>query len=103
MNLIVDENIAFANEAFSGFGKLELVDGRSITNSTVDDADILIVRSVTKVDRKLLAGSKVQFVGTATIGTDHIDIEYLKKEILDSQMQKAVMQIQLPNMFLLLC
>lgn len=82
MNLIVDENIAFANEAFSGFGKLELVDGRSITNSTVDDADILIVRSVTKVDRKLLAGSKVQFVGTATIGTDHIDIEYLKKRNL---------------------
>lgn len=79
MNLIVDENIAFAQQAFSGFGNVKFVDGRSLTNSDVKDFDILIIRSVTKVDERLLQTSKIKFVGTATIGTDHIDLDYLKK------------------------
>lgn len=79
MKLIVDENIAFAHEAFSGFGNVILVDGRSLTNRDVKDADALIVRSITQIDENLLAASKVQFVGTATIGTDHIDLGYLQK------------------------
>jgi erythronate-4-phosphate dehydrogenase len=78
MNLIVDENIAFAKEAFSNFGNAILVDGRTLTNQNVKDADVLIVRSITKVDEELLQNSKVKFVGTATIGTDHIDLGYLK-------------------------
>ena len=79
MNLLIDENIAFAKEAFSHFGKVILVDGRSLTNKNVKDADALIIRSITRVDEKLLNKSKVRFVGTATIGTDHIDLDYLKK------------------------
>ena len=78
MKLIVDENIAFAKEAFSGFGELKLLSGRSITNNEVIDSNILIVRSITKVNQELLKNSKIQFVGTATIGTDHIDLNYLK-------------------------
>lgn len=79
MNLLIDENIAFAKEAFSHFGKVILVDGRNLTNKVVKDADVLIIRSITRVDEKLLSKSKVRFVGTATIGTDHIDLDYLKK------------------------
>ena len=79
MNLIIDENIAFAKEAFSHFGKVILVDGRTLTNKNVEDADALIIRSITRVDEELLNKSKVRFVGTATIGTDHIDPDYLKK------------------------
>jgi erythronate-4-phosphate dehydrogenase len=78
MKLIVDENIAFAREAFSGFGDVTLVDGRTLSNKVVKDADALIVRSITRVDEELLAGSNIKFVGTATIGTDHIDLDYLK-------------------------
>ena len=78
MNIIVDENIVFAEEAFSSFGNTRLVDGRSLTNDVVRDAEILIVRSITKVNEELLKNSNVKFVGTATIGTDHIDLEYLK-------------------------
>lgn len=77
MNLIIDENIAFAKEAFSHFGKVILVDGRTITNKDVKDADVLIIRSVTRVDEHLLHNSKIKFVGTATIGTDHIDLNFL--------------------------
>ncbi len=80
MNLIIDENIAFAKEAFSGFGNLKLMNGRSITKNEVNDADVLIVRSITQVDSNLLKNCKVKFIGTATIGTDHIDLDYLKKQ-----------------------
>lgn len=57
----------------------EVVPGRGITPDVVVDADILLVRSITPVGADLLAGSKVRFVGTATIGFDHIDIEYLSQ------------------------
>lgn len=77
MKIIVDENIAFATEAFSQFGNVELVHGRKINNQIVRDADVLIVRSITKVSKELLQNTKVKFVGTATIGSDHIDKDYL--------------------------
>jgi len=80
MNLIIDENIVFAREAFSHFGNAILVDGRSLTNKIVKDADALIVRSITRVDEELLNKSKVRFVGTATIGTDHVDLDYLRRK-----------------------
>ena len=41
------------------------------------DADALLVRSITKVGKDLLEGSKVKFVGTATIGFEHINLDYL--------------------------
>lgn len=78
VKLIVDENIAFADKAFNQFGNVILVSGREITNSILKDADILIVRSITNVNEELLQNTHVKFVGTATIGTDHIDLEHLK-------------------------
>lgn len=78
LNIIVDENIAFADSAFNQFGRVELVPGRKITNSLLKEVDVLIVRSITNVDGNLLKNTPVKFVGTATIGTDHIDLEYLK-------------------------
>lgn len=53
--------------------------GRSIDRATVEHADVLLVRSVTNVNRALLDGSKVRFVGTCTIGTDHLDLDYFNE------------------------
>lgn len=78
MKLVVDENIEFGAEAFSGFGEVELMHGRKITNQSLKDCDALIVRSITRVDEKLLNGTPVKFVSTATIGTDHLDSNYLE-------------------------
>lgn len=77
LKLVIDENISFAKEAFENYGKILLLNGREINNEILKDADVLLVRSITKVDEKLLSKTKVKFVGTATIGTDHIDKEYL--------------------------
>jgi len=78
MNIIVDENIAYAKKAFSEYGDVQLVDGREITNQLLINVDTLLVRSITSVNRYLLDGTKVKFVGTATIGSDHVDLNYLK-------------------------
>jgi erythronate-4-phosphate dehydrogenase len=78
MLIIADQNIPFVCEAFSTFGDVVTVSGRDIHPETVKDASILLVRSITRVDSELLKNSNVRFVGTATIGTDHVDTEYLK-------------------------
>jgi erythronate-4-phosphate dehydrogenase len=80
MKLVVDENIALAEEAFGSFGDLSLINGRKIKKKILRDAEVLIVRSITNVNKELLNGTAVKFIGTATIGTDHIDTEYLSRE-----------------------
>ncbi|MBN1392891.1 MAG: 4-phosphoerythronate dehydrogenase [Sedimentisphaerales bacterium] len=79
MKIIADANIPFVKECFSSIGEVEVFPGRGITRDVVGEAECLLVRSVTKVDSDLLAGSKVRFVGTATIGFDHIDVENLSR------------------------
>jgi erythronate-4-phosphate dehydrogenase len=79
MKIIADQNIPFVNECFSSIGQVGLYPGREITSDIVKDADILLVRSVTNVNAQLLDDSKVRFVATATIGTDHVDTDYLQK------------------------
>jgi erythronate-4-phosphate dehydrogenase len=78
LSILVDENVPFALESFGQFGSIRVRPGRQITAADVKDVDVLIVRSVTRVDEALLSGSAVRFVGTATIGCDHIDVDYLK-------------------------
>jgi len=77
LKIIVDENIAFAQTYFAAMGEVILLLGRTITADDVRDADILLVRSVTPVNAALLAGSRVRFVGSCTIGMDHVDTDWL--------------------------
>ena len=76
MLIVADENIPLLDAFFAGFGEIRRVPGRAIDRVTVEQADVLLVRSVTNVNRALLEGSKVRFVGTCTIGTDHLDLDY---------------------------
>ncbi len=65
-------------EAFSTIGEATILEGRTITANDLKDADIFATRSTTKVNKQLLAGSKIKFVGTATIGIDHMDTDYME-------------------------
>ena len=73
MKILVDENMPYARELFSRTGDVLAVPGRPLPEAELQDASGLMVRSVTKVNAALLAGTPVKFVGTATAGTDHID------------------------------
>lgn len=77
MLIVADENMPLLDEFWSDLGRIRRLGGRAISPVDVKDADVLLVRSVTRVDRDLLAGARPRFVGTATIGTDHVDLGYL--------------------------
>jgi erythronate-4-phosphate dehydrogenase len=72
LTILADENIPFAHQAFSTLGDVRLSHGRRITRDALRDVDLLIVRSITRADESLLAGTPVRFVGTATSGSDHV-------------------------------
>ena len=77
MKIVADENIPFARDLFSSLGELHLLPERMMQADDVRDADVLLVRSVTNVSQELLQGSSVKFVGTCTIGIDHLDTTFL--------------------------
>jgi len=77
LRILADADIPFANAAFGRYGEVRLLPGHAFTPEAAGEADVLLVRSVTRVDVALLANSRVRFVGTATAGLDHVDTAYL--------------------------
>jgi erythronate-4-phosphate dehydrogenase len=76
MKIVADRQIPFLNAVLEPFAQVVYLDGEEITADIVRDADALLVRTRTRCDASLLEGSSVKFVGTATIGTDHIDTQW---------------------------
>ena len=76
---VVDDVIPHTAALKALMGEVTILPGREITPATISDADILLVRSITPVNESLLAGASVQFVGTATAGVDHFDIEAIER------------------------
>jgi erythronate-4-phosphate dehydrogenase len=79
MKTVCCSNMPFASDAFGTLGTVLSKDGRTIGPADVRDADLLAVRSTTRVDAALLDGSRVRFVGSGVIGTDHLDVAYLER------------------------
>lgn len=77
LRILADADIPLAEEAFGRYGRVRLLPGRAITRVACMEAEVLVVRSVTRVGAALLDGTPVRFVGTATAGTDHVDLTYL--------------------------
>ncbi len=79
LKIIADENIPHVHQAFAALGEVTTLPGRSLQNADLKDCDCLLVRSVTRIDQQLLNKTPVQFVASATIGTDHVDLDYLQE------------------------
>ena len=80
MKIIVDEKIPYIREALANIAdEVVYTPGKDFTPELVKDADALIIRTRTQCDRRLLEGSRVRFIATATIGFDHIDTEYCRR------------------------
>ncbi len=80
LTIVVDENIPAAEACFGGLGTVIKKPGRNLQPEDIREADVLLVRSITQVNEALLSGSKVRFVGTATIGVDHVDQAWLEQQ-----------------------
>lgn len=80
MNITADENIPYAQEAFKTLGQVRTANGRNLTQQELLQTDILLVRSVTNINKKLLQNTPVRFVASATAGFNHIDLDYLSSQ-----------------------
>lgn len=80
LNVVVDSHIPFLEGVLEPLGDVRVLDPADITPEAVRDADVLLVRTRTRCDRALLGDSpRVRFIGTCTIGFDHIDREYCRE------------------------
>jgi len=76
MKIVIDQAIPFIKQVLEPYADVVYKDGNEICREDLLDADALITRTRTKCNKSLLEGSKVKIIATATIGTDHIDMEY---------------------------
>ncbi len=79
MKIVVDQNITAAENTFAHHGEIIRVDGRRLKREQLRSADALIIRTATKANAALLDHTPVGFVGSASIGTDHMDIPWLEE------------------------
>jgi erythronate-4-phosphate dehydrogenase len=79
MKIVADTNIPLVQSAFGELAEIRVLDKVSITHEKLLNVDALLVRSETRVNRELLHGTDVKYVGSATSGIDHIDVDYLRE------------------------
>lgn len=76
MKFVIDKAIPYISGVLEPYAEVAYLPADAITREDAADADMLIIRTRTRCDRRLLEGSRVQLIATATIGFDHIDLEY---------------------------
>ena len=79
MKIVTDDKIPFLKGVLEPFADVIYLPGKQIDNKVLKDADALLIRTRTKCNSSLLKGTAVKFISTATIGYDHIDTEFCRK------------------------
>ena len=93
MQVIIDKGIPFLEGVFPPEIEVLHLSPEEITSQSVRNADALIVRTRTCINRDLLQGSRVRFVATATIGFDHIDQDYTNDKLENFVLSPLSVQI----------
>ena len=78
MKIVVENRIPYIQGILEAVAQVKYLPASNITSQAVRDADVLLVRTRTRCDAALLAGCRVRFIGSATIGTDHIDLDWCR-------------------------
>lgn len=76
MKVVIDSAIPYIAGVLEPYAEVVYRAGEQFSSSDVRDADALIIRTRTRCDEALLEGSRVKLIATATIGFDHIDLQY---------------------------
>ena len=80
MKIVGDKNVPFLEGVFEPYAEVVYMNGKDISREDLMDADAMIIRTRTKCNADLLEGTKVSMIATATIGTDHIDLDYCRSK-----------------------
>lgn len=78
IKIVIDKAIPFVKGVLEPYCRVGYIDGGEISPDDVRDADALMVRTRTRCDAALLSGSPVRAIATATVGYDHIDVQWCK-------------------------
>ncbi|HPF93833.1 MAG TPA: 4-phosphoerythronate dehydrogenase, partial [Tenuifilaceae bacterium] len=79
MRILADIDIPYLKDVFEPFAqKVDYLKGKAISQADLLNTDVLIIRTRTVCNESMLKGTPVSVIATATIGTDHIDMEYCK-------------------------
>jgi len=79
MKIVADDKIPFLKDVLEAYSDIVYMPGGSISRDHLADADALLIRTRTKCTESLLSGTSIKFIGTATIGFDHIDIAWCSR------------------------
>lgn len=79
MKIVIDDKIPFIRGLFEPYAEVAYRPGAKIDAAEVRNSDVLVVRTRTRCDAALLEGSAVRMIATATIGYDHIDMDYCRE------------------------
>lgn len=79
MKIVIDNAIPFIQGLFEPYAEVVYKEGAGICRDDLADADALVIRTRTECNASLLEGTGIKMIATATIGTDHIDLEYCEK------------------------
>ena len=74
--ILIEDKIPFIKGRLEAYADVRYLAPQEFTPQAVKDADAMIIRTRTRCDAQLLSGSRVRCIATATIGTDHIDIDW---------------------------
>ena len=76
MRIVADDKIPFLKGALEPYAEVVYIPGKQIKMEMLKDSDALLIRTRTICNENLLEGTSIRFIGTATIGFDHIDTHY---------------------------
>lgn len=80
MKIVADTDVPFLQGVFEPYAEVVYLNGRQISREDVVDADVLVIRTRTRCGEELLEGTNVKMIATATIGLDHIDLDYCRRK-----------------------
>lgn len=83
MKFVADVDIPFLKGVLEPYAEVVYKKGLDICREDIVDADALLIRTRTRCDASLLDGTKIRLITTATIGTDHIDLDYCREHGID--------------------
>jgi erythronate-4-phosphate dehydrogenase len=79
MKIVIDRMIPFLEGVFEPYAEVVYLKGEDISHDDIVDADALVLRSRTRCNATMLAGTQVKLISTATIGMDNIDLDYCRE------------------------
>ena len=79
LNIIVEANVPFVRGLLDPYASVRYLKPEEITPAEVKNTDAMIIRTRTRCDEGLLVRSKCKLIATATIGTDHINLDYCRR------------------------